>query len=43
MPRRERKLSDQKCDSEQVVLTSTLKGHKKRKREKICVVYNAGA
>jgi len=42
VPRRARKLSDQRCDSEQVVLTSTLKGHKKRKREKIHAVYNAG-
>jgi hypothetical protein len=42
VPRRERKLSDERWDSEQVVLTSTLKGHKKRKREKIRVVYNAG-
>ena len=40
--RRERKLTDQRCDSEQVVLTSTLKGHKKRKMEKVRVDYNAG-
>jgi len=42
VPRHERKLSDRRCDSEQVVLTSTLKGHKKRKREKIHVAYNTG-